>query len=103
MVESEWKPAGERLTAAFADHSRYKEQLVDQVVMQSMGNSQRGAWVVLLVTVFCIAMLAGIGHFTPPRKTQGSESLVLSSRCWKESTWGLPAVTPMDLASVSSE
>jgi len=62
VVESEWKPAGERLTAAFADHSRYKEQLVDQVVLQSMDSGRRGAWVVLLVTVFCALLLVGIGY-----------------------------------------
>ncbi len=62
VVESEWKPAGERLTLAFADHSRYKEQLVDQVVLQSMDSGRRSAWLVLLVTIFCALLLVGVGY-----------------------------------------
>ncbi len=72
VVESEWKPAGERLTAAFADHSRYKEQLVDQVVLQSMNKGRRGAWIVLLVTVVCALLLVAFGLLfksrLPPRQ-----------------------------------
>ena len=72
VVESEWKPAGERLTAAFAEHSHYKERLVDEVVLRSMDSGRRGAWFVLVVAFFCIALLVGVGYLFrrsfPPRQ-----------------------------------
>ncbi len=72
VIESEWKPAGERLTSAFAEHSRYKERLVDEVVLRSMDSGRRGAWFVLVVAFFCIALLVGVGYLFrrsfPPRQ-----------------------------------
>ncbi|MBE9610299.1 MCP four helix bundle domain-containing protein [Chitinilyticum piscinae] len=60
VVESEWKPAGERLTAAFADHTRYKERLVDQVVQQSMHSGRRNAWILLLVTAAGVLLVLAV-------------------------------------------
>ncbi|WP_028454471.1 MCP four helix bundle domain-containing protein [Chitinilyticum litopenaei] len=51
IIESEWKPAGERLTAAFAEHMRYKERLVDQVVQQSMQTGRRTALIIIVATI----------------------------------------------------
>ncbi|WP_028452158.1 MCP four helix bundle domain-containing protein [Chitinilyticum aquatile] len=60
VVEGEWKPAGERLTAAFADHTRYKERLVDQVVQQSMHSGRRNAWILLLVTAVGVLLVLAV-------------------------------------------
>ncbi|SFN16571.1 Four helix bundle sensory module for signal transduction [Formivibrio citricus] len=72
VVESEWKPAGDRLTAAFAEHSRYKERLVDQVVLQSMNKGRSAAWIVLLVTIVSALLLVVFGYLfkstLPPRQ-----------------------------------
>lgn len=62
VVESEWKPAGERLTAAFAEHSHFKERIVDQVVQQSLDSSQRNTWLLLLLMVLGVLFVIGIGY-----------------------------------------
>lgn len=72
VIESEWKPAGERLTAAFAEHTRYKERLVDQVVQQSLESGRWGVWVILLAMAFSIFALVGAAYLfkrsLPPRQ-----------------------------------
>lgn len=62
VVESEWKPAGERLTAAFLEHTRFKERFVDQVVQKSMDSGRRNSFLALIISLLGIAFVAGIGY-----------------------------------------
>ncbi|MGL4995536.1 MAG: MCP four helix bundle domain-containing protein [Deefgea sp.] len=60
IVEREWKPAGERLTTAFADHASYKERLVDQEMQQSMRSGRRNSWILLTVTALGVLLVLGV-------------------------------------------
>ena len=62
VIENEWKPAGENLTFAFTEHMRYKEQLVDQLVQQSMHSGRRSGWLLVAVTIAAIAFVILIGY-----------------------------------------
>lgn len=62
VVESEWKPAGDRLTAAFTEHSHFKERLVDQIVQQSLDTGQRNSWLLLLVMLLGVLFVVGVGY-----------------------------------------
>ncbi len=57
IVEREWKPAGERLTTAFAKHANYKEKLVDQEMQQSMRSGRRNSWILLAVTALGVLLV----------------------------------------------
>jgi hypothetical protein len=60
IVEREWKPAGERLTTAFAKHAHYKERLVDQEMQQSMRSGRRNSWILLTVTALGVLLVLGV-------------------------------------------
>lgn len=62
VIESEWKPAGDRLTAAFTEHSHFKERLVDQIVQQSLDTGQRNSWLLLLVMILGVLLVVGVGY-----------------------------------------
>ncbi|WP_169307356.1 MCP four helix bundle domain-containing protein [Chitiniphilus eburneus] len=61
VVESEWKPAGERLTQALSEHARYKERLVEQVVQQSLQSGQRYTLVAVVATVAGAVLIIAAG------------------------------------------
>lgn len=75
IVESEWKPAGERLTAAFSDHAQYKERLVDQVMQQSMHSGRRNSWILLGFTVFAVLLVLTVAYLFQRslQNTQGKQ------------------------------
>lgn len=62
VIENDWKPAGERLTFAFTEHMRYKEQLVDQLVQQSMNSGRRSGWILVWVTLVAVVFVILIGY-----------------------------------------
>ncbi|WP_410498968.1 MCP four helix bundle domain-containing protein [Chitinibacter sp. S2-10] len=51
VVESEWKPAGESLTSALAQHAHFKEQFVEQAVQRSMQTGRRQTWMIIALTI----------------------------------------------------
>ncbi|UXY16870.1 MCP four helix bundle domain-containing protein [Chitiniphilus purpureus] len=61
LIESEWKPAGERLTLALAEHARYKERLVEQMAHESMQSGQRNSLAVLIATLAGIVLVTAAG------------------------------------------
>lgn len=62
VIESEWKPAGDRLTMAFMEHTRFKERFVDLVVQQSMNKGRRNSVLMLVIALIGIIFVAGIGY-----------------------------------------
>lgn len=75
VVESEWKPAGDSLTAALAQHAHFKEQFVEQAVQRSMQTGRRQTWVIVLLTALGVIGVLLAAYFfrkslsatTPPR------------------------------------
>lgn len=61
VIENEWKPAGDRLTAAFTEHTRYKERLADELVRQSLYTGQRNSMLTLLATLAAVIFVVLIG------------------------------------------
>lgn len=61
VIENEWKPAGDRLTAAFTEHTRYKEKLADELVRQSLYTGQRNSMLTLLATLAAVIFVILIG------------------------------------------
>lgn len=63
VVESEWKPAGERLTTALAQHARFKEQFVEQTVQKSMESGRRQTWLIVLLTLVGVVAVLVAAYF----------------------------------------
>ncbi|WP_373974564.1 MCP four helix bundle domain-containing protein [Chitinibacter sp. SCUT-21] len=63
VVESEWKPAGERLTTALAQHAHFKEQFVEQAVQKSMESGRRQTWLIVLLTILGIVAVVAAAYF----------------------------------------
>ncbi|WP_157669700.1 MCP four helix bundle domain-containing protein [Chitinibacter sp. GC72] len=63
VVESEWKPAGESLTTALAQHAHFKEQFVEQAVQRSMQSGRRQTWMIILLTLLGVAGVLVAAYF----------------------------------------
>jgi len=63
VVESEWKPAGDSLTSALAQHAHFKEQFVEQAVQRSMQSGRRQTWVIVLLTVLGVLGVVVAAYF----------------------------------------
>lgn len=61
VIENEWKPAGEKLTAAFAEHTRYKERLADEIVRKSLYTGQRNSMLTLVATLAAVIFVILVG------------------------------------------
>jgi hypothetical protein len=62
VVESEWKPAGDSLTTALAQHAHFKEQFVEQAVQRSMRSGRRQTWLIVLLTLVGVLAI-GVAAF----------------------------------------
>ncbi|SFN06894.1 methyl-accepting chemotaxis protein [Formivibrio citricus] len=68
VIEAEWKPAGEKLTKAFAQHKQYNEKLAADLAQKAAATGQRNAVItaiatlagVLLVSVMSVLLCRGI-------------------------------------------
>ncbi len=60
-VENEWKPAGNKLTSAFAAHTEYNQKLAEQIVQRSVESGERSSLALMLATVVAVLLAGGAG------------------------------------------
>ena len=58
VIESEWKPAGEKLTQALAQHKQYNEKLAADLAQNAAATGQRNAILIALVTLAGVLLLS---------------------------------------------
>jgi len=61
VIESDWKPAGNKLTAAFQEHAKFNNELADQVVKNAVDTGRRNNILTLLAGIIGIVLTGGIG------------------------------------------
>ena len=62
VIENEWKPAGEKLTAAFAAHKQYNEKLASDLSRTTGATAQRNS-VMITAATLAGAILLGVMSF----------------------------------------
>lgn len=70
VIENEWKPAGVKLTSAFAEHKKFNEQLASELAQKAAVAAQRNSFItglatlagVILVSVMSLFLIRGIRH-----------------------------------------
>ncbi|MBS1155475.1 MAG: methyl-accepting chemotaxis protein [Proteobacteria bacterium] len=61
IVESEWKPAGNKLTTAFQEHAKFNNELAVSVVNNATEAGQRNSMITLVTLALGIVLAGGIG------------------------------------------
>lgn len=62
VIEDEWKPAGGKLTSAFAEHKRYNENLASDLARNAASTAQRNSAIIIWAALSGILLL-GIMSF----------------------------------------
>lgn len=60
IVETEWKPAGEKLTRAFAEHKKFDAELISQIADKAVGKGLDNAILVVVLTIVGTLLLGSI-------------------------------------------
>ncbi|WP_169558549.1 methyl-accepting chemotaxis protein [Uliginosibacterium gangwonense] len=62
VIENEWKPAGNKLTAAFHEHSQYNRDLGEQIVKHAVASGQRYTLSILVTIAVGVVLVAFIAR-----------------------------------------
>lgn len=63
VIEAEWKPAGSKLTTAFAQHKQYNEKLAADLAQKSAATGQRNAIITAVATLSGVLLVSLMGIF----------------------------------------
>ena len=59
VIETEWKPAGEKLTRAFAEHKKYNEKLAADLAQTAIASAHRNLVIIAVAALFGV-LLVGV-------------------------------------------
>ena len=58
VIENEWKPAGVKLTNAFAEHKKFNEKLASELAQKAEGTAQRNSFITGLATLAGVILIS---------------------------------------------